>query len=302
MSENKIGFVGIGNMGGPMAANLVRAGRKVVVFDINPDQARKFADEHGTEAAATLAELGAAVEVVISMLPNGHDVRHMMLEQEDGGLVRSLKAGSLLIDMSSSDPIGTRELGKALEEYSIQLVDAPVSGGVPGAVDGSLAIMIGGDDSAAIERARPILSDMGKRLFETGPLGSGHAMKALNNIVAGAGFAAISEALITGQKFGLEPAVMIDILNSSTGRSFNSEYTFGSHVLNSSFASGFALALCCKDVKIAADLAKGQGLETPVLQMVSERWQKAGQGLGAGKDFTEAYAFWEKVIKPGQDK
>ena len=302
MSENKIGFVGIGNMGGPMAANLIRAGRKVVVFDINPDQARKFADENGAEAAATLAELGAAVDVVITMLPTGHDVRHMMLEQEDGGLVKSLKAGSLLIDMSSSDPIGTRELGKALEEYNIQVVDAPVSGGVPGAVEGTLAIMIGGDDKAAVERAKPILENMGKRLFETGPLGSGHAMKALNNIVAGAGFAAISEALITGQKFGLDPAVMIDILNSSTGRSFNSEYTFGSHVLNSSFASGFALALCCKDVKIAADLARAQGLEAPVLQMVSERWQLAGQGLGAGKDFTEAYAFWDSLIKPEQDK
>jgi len=298
VSEKKIGFVGIGNMGRPMAANLARAGREVVAYDINPGQARMFAGEHGAEAAATLAELGAAVDVVITMLPTGHDVRKLMLEQEEGGLARSLESGSLLIDMSSSDPLGTRDLGKALAEYNIQFVDAPVSGGVPGAIEGTLAIMIGGDDQAAINRARPILEGMGKRLFETGPLGSGHAMKALNNIVAGAGFVAISEALFIGQTFGLDPAVMIDILNSSTGRSFNSEYTFGIHVLNKTFASGFALALCCKDVKIAADLAKGQGLETPVMQLVSDRWQQAGQGLGAGKDFTEAYAFWESVIKP----
>lgn len=297
MSDNKIGFVGIGNMGWPMAANLVRAGREVVVYDTNHAQVESFVDNFHCGAASGLEDLGKLVNAVITMLPAGKDVRRVMLE-EQGGLAGYLDPASLLIDMSSSDPIGTRELGSILSEKGIQFVDAPVSGGVPGAENASLAIMIGSDDSHAVSRALPILSDLGKRLFETGPLGSGHAMKSLNNVVAGTGFIAITEALIVGRNFGLDPAVMIDILNSSTGRSFNSEHTFGDYVLNSTFASGFSLSLLSKDVKIASDLVQGLGLDAPVLKLASERWQEAAEGLGSGRDFTEAYAYWNSEIKP----
>ncbi|OGT83270.1 MAG: 2-hydroxy-3-oxopropionate reductase [Gammaproteobacteria bacterium RIFCSPLOWO2_12_FULL_52_10] len=298
MPGNKIGFIGIGNMGSPMTANLLRAGFQVMVYDSNPEQVKRFTAEQQASAATSLAQLGSAVDVVITMLPTGRDVRKVMLEQEQGALAETLQPGSLLIDMSSSDPIGTQQLGAALDERGLRFIDAPVSGGVPGAINASLAIMIGSNDKAAIERARPILSAMGKRLFETGPLGSGHAMKALNNIVAGTGFIAIAEALIIGKTFGLEPAVIIDILNSSTGRSFNSEYTFVNHVLKQAYTSGFNLALLSKDVGIAAGLAKGLGLDAPVIDLASRRWQEAAQGLGPGKDFTEGYVYWESIIKP----
>lgn len=298
MADAKIGFIGIGNMGWPMAANLVRAGLEVIVYDVNREQTQRFADEMRAEAATTLAELGGRVNVVITMLPTGRDVRRVMLEQEQDALAGSLERGSLLIDMSSSDPLGTRELGKDLARRGIRCIDAPVSGGVPGARAATLAIMIGGDDPAAIDRARPILAVMGKKLFETGPLGSGHAMKALNNVIAGAGFIAIAEALIIGRHFGLNPANMIEILNASTGRSFNSEFTFVNHVLKQAYNSGFNLALLSKDVGIAADLAAGLKLDAPLLRLSSERWREAAQGLGPGRDFTEGYAWWESVIKP----
>jgi 3-hydroxyisobutyrate dehydrogenase len=289
-AKGPVGFIGIGNMGWPMAANLARAGFQVVVYDTDPNRSARFAAEHGAKAAG-LDELGAQVDTVVTMLPTGQVVRQVLLE---GGLAKSLKPGALVIDMSSSDPVGTRELGQELARRDIHLVDAPVSGAVPRATDATLAIMIGGNDRGAIERAKPVLSAMGNRLFETGPLGSGHAMKALNNYVAAAGFAAAAEALIVGERFGLDPAVMIDIMNVSTGRNFSTESTIKSQVLTQAFASGFALALLSKDVKIAADLTTGIGLNTPLVKVVSEMWLQARDDIGGEKDHTAAITAWKR--------
>jgi 3-hydroxyisobutyrate dehydrogenase len=208
------------------------------------------------------------------------------------GLGRALPRGSVVIDMSSSDPTGTRELGKALAANGVALVDAPVSGGVPKADAGTLAIMIGGDDAAAIERAQPLLEVMGKKLFLTGPLGSGHAMKALNNYVGAAAFAATSEALLVGKRFGLEPAVMVEVLNASSGRSFHTDLVFPDHVVGGKFAAGFAIGLMAKDVGIAAALAREIGVDSPLCQMTSGLWNEARDALGGTADFTAAYKHW----------
>jgi 3-hydroxyisobutyrate dehydrogenase len=189
---------------------------------------------------------------------------------------------------------GARELGRALAASGVALVDAPVSGGVPKADAGTLAIMIGGDDAAAIERARPPLDAMGKKLFLTGPLGSGHAMKALNNYVAAAGFTAAAEALIVGHKFGLDPAVMVEILNASTGRSFSTEYTMKEHVLPRKFATGFALGLLAKDVGIAADLVEAIGADAPVCKLLRELWAEAATAVGGSVDHSVALRHWEQ--------
>ena len=300
--DGAIGFIGIGNMGWPQAANLVKAGRKVVAFDADSSRAAKFAAETGARSVRTLAELGAAVDVVVTMLPTGQIVRSVMMEMEGAGLAKSLKPGALLIDMSSSDPIGTRELGEVLAKHKIALVDAPVSGGTPGAKAGTLTIMIGGDDKAAIARAKPILECMGKRLFDTGPLGSGHAMKALNNYVAATGFAAASEALIVGKRFGLDPKIMVDIMNVSTGRNFSTENTVKGQVLTETFASGFALGLMAKDVKIAADLAEGLDLDAPLVRLASARLGEASRDIGGEKDHTLAFKFWQEQLTKGHTK
>lgn len=293
----RVGFVGIGNMGWPMAANLVKAGFQVTVFDTDPDRVSRFAAEHSAAGAATIADLGPACDVVVTMLPTGQIVHLVMFGEDGDGLAAALGPGALVIDMSSSDPMGTRELGAALAALDIALVDAPVSGAVPRARDGTLSIMIGGDDKTAIERAKPVLAAMGKNLFETGPLGSGHAMKALNNYVAAAGFAAASEALIVGEEFGLDPAVMIDIMNTSTGRNFSTESTIKSQVLTGDFASGFALALLAKDVGIAAGLARALALDVPLAQLTSYIWTLARDDIGGEKDHTQAFASWEKRAK-----
>jgi 3-hydroxyisobutyrate dehydrogenase len=292
-----IGFIGIGNMGAPMAANLVRGGYDVVAFDLNPARAAGFAQAHGTRAVDQLGMLGKVVDAVITMLPTGHEVRDVLLGMQGGALVANLKPGAVVIDMSSADPVGTRNLGAELAARKIALVDAPVSGGVPRAKDGSLAIMIGGapQDVAAV---RPILACMGSKLFEVGSLGCGHAMKCLNNFLAATSFAAASEAVTVGRKFGLDPAVMTDVINVSTGRSFASESLIKQHVLSGAFGTGFSLGLLAKDVKIASDLATQIGVAAPVGQLVCDLWANARDALGANADHTRAAEHWEKRTLP----
>jgi 3-hydroxyisobutyrate dehydrogenase len=287
MSAPRIGFVGIGNMGWPMAKRVLGGSFPLTVFDADPARVARFAAETGSAGAASGAALAGAADVVITMLPTGAVVRDALLGA--GGIARSLARGAVVVDMSSSDPNGTRDLGRALGELGVALVDAPVSGGVPRAEAGTLAIMIGGEDEAAIARVRPVLETMGAKLFRTGPLGSGHAMKALNNYCAAAAFAATAEAVLVGQRFGLDPAVMVEVMNASSGRSFNTEIVFPDHVVGGKFATGFALGLMAKDVKIAADLAREIGVETPLCRLTSELWGGARDAVGPTADFSAFY-------------
>jgi 3-hydroxyisobutyrate dehydrogenase len=284
-----VAFIGVGAMGAPMAACIARSGHTLTVYDSAPDRAINVAAEHGCRVAASLDELSDA-EFVITMLPTGQIVRDLYLRE---GLARKLWRGAIAIDMSSSSPTGTRELGAALAASGITLLDAPVSGGVPRAVDGTLTIMIGGDDENEIERARPLLRTMGDRLFDTGGLGSGHAMKALNNFVAAASFTACAEALLAGQRFGLDPGRMVEILNVSTGRNFHTDVVLLEHVVGGKFASGFQLGLLAKDVRIAADLARDVKLDAPLVRLVSQRFDAASDTLGYTRDHTEAIKAWD---------
>jgi 3-hydroxyisobutyrate dehydrogenase len=291
-----VGFIGIGNMGRPMAANLVKGGYQVVVYDLDGKRTQDVASAIGVKAAASLADLGKSVDVIVTMLPTGKEVRTCLLEAEGGALAANLPKGALVIDMSSADPVGSRATHADLAKRGLAFVDAPVSGGVPRATDGSLAIMIGGD-AAAVAAAKPVLSKMGQRLFEVGGPGNGHAMKALNNFVAGSAFIAVSEALLVGEKFGLDPATMIDIMNVSTGKSFNTEMVAKQHLVSRQFASGFALGLLAKDVGIAADLAKAIGVPSPLIGTSASLLGEARDRVGSDKDHTLAYTYWESRDK-----
>jgi len=296
MDIKTVGFIGIGNMGRPMAANLVKGGYQVVAYDADATRAAQFAKDAGAKAAATLAELGKSVDAIVTMLPTGHEVRACLLEAEGGALAANLPKGALVIDMSSADPVGTRATHADLAKRGLAFVDAPVSGGVPRATDGSLAIMIGGD-ATAVAAAKPVLSKMGTRLFDVGGPGNGHAMKALNNFVAGTGFIAVAEAVLVGKRFGLDPNVMIDVMNVSTGKNFNTENVAKQHVISGAFASGFALGLLAKDVKIAADLASAIDVDSPLTRLSSALLDEARDKVGGEKDHTLAYTYWEKRDK-----
>jgi 3-hydroxyisobutyrate dehydrogenase len=292
-----VGFIGIGNMGTPMAANVKRGGFEVIAFDLDPKRAEAFAKEHGAKSTASLVELGKAVDAVVTMLPTGKEVREALFSMQGGALAANMRPGAVVIDMSSADPVGTRALGTELSANKLVLVDAPVSGGVTRAKDGSLAIMIGGD-AAAIARVKPVLACMGSKLFEVGSLGCGHAMKCLNNFLAATSFAAVAEAVTVGRKFGLDPQVMADIVNVSTGKSFASENLIKQHVLSGAFGTGFALGLLAKDVKIAADLADQIGVDAPVGRLVCDMWADARDAIGGEQDHTRAATHWEKRSLP----
>ncbi len=288
VSVHRVAFVGLGNMGAPMATNLVAGGFDVIAVDADGSRSARWAGAHGTRSAPSLATVVAACDAVVTMLPSGHDVRAVLADQ---AVLAAVPAGLLAIDMSSADPVGTRRLGADLATYGIELVDAPVSGGVPRAVDGTLAIMFGGPP-AAVERARSVLAAMGDRLFGVGGLGNGHAMKSLNNFVAGTAFVALCEAITVGRQFGLDPDVMIDVMNVSTARCFNTDLVMKQHVISGQFASGFALGLLAKDVGIADDLARAMGTAAPVADLVTSLLATARDELGATVDHTRAFEVW----------
>jgi 3-hydroxyisobutyrate dehydrogenase len=285
--RTRIGFVGIGNMGTPMAGHLVKAGWRVHVYDVDTEKARGFVKAHGGSACGSLADVGRQSDVVITMLPDGGVVRRVVLGEGASGdcLMRGLARGAIVIDMSSSAPVGTRELGAELNRHGVLLLDAPVSGGVRGAVAATLAIMVGGDPALA-ERCAPLLSAMGRR-FYAGTLGSGHAVKVLNNYVSAAGLAAAGEALIIGARFGIEPKAMLDIVNASTGRNNSTENKFAQFIFNKKFNSGFSLGLMAKDLSLAMGVAKAVNVDAELGQACLQLWQEAERELGGSADHTE---------------
>jgi 3-hydroxyisobutyrate dehydrogenase len=291
----KVGFIGVGVMGWPMSANLLKGGFELTVFDVDQARAAQFAREVGGRAAASLAEV-ADNEVVVTMLPTSRIVRQALLEDDGGAFAKAIKPGLIVVDMSSSEPGDTVELGPKLAERGAILIDAPVSGALPRAITGELAIMIGGEDEAAVEKVSPVLLAMGKRLFRTGPLGSGHAMKALNNFAAAAGRAAASEALLIGQRFGLAGETMIDIMNVSTGKNFATEHLFKQQILPGTFSGSFTLALMAKDVNIAAELGEAMKLDAPVSRLVRDRFAQARDKLGGGRDSSAAILAWDEDL------
>jgi 3-hydroxyisobutyrate dehydrogenase len=276
----RIAFVGLGNMGAPMAARLAQAGYRVAGYDSAAPARERFAAMPGATAADDLAAAVRGVAVAITMLPDGKAVRAVVEAMRP-----HLGPDAVVLDMSSSDPVATRALGEELGKAGVAFVDAPVSGGVRRAVDGSLAIMAGGA-GATIDRVEPVLAAMGRSIFRTGPLGSGHAMKALNNYVSGAGLIAAIEALRVGEAFGLDPAVMVDVLNASTGRNNSTEHKLKQFVIPQTFASGFAIGLMAKDIRTAERLAAAMGVAAPLAGRVAALWDDSAEALGPQADHT----------------
>lgn len=289
-SNTTVGFVGVGNAGWPMAANLVGAGHAIVVYDIDHDRATRFAAEHGARAVDDLAEL-AAVDVLFTMVPDGTVVREVLYGPS--GLADRLAEGAIVVDTSSSDPEGTRELGTELARRGVILIDSAVSvpeGGA--ALDARITFMVGADDEKALARVRPLLETMGAHVFHMGPLGAGHATKTLNNYVSAAGLAAALDALMIGYRYGLDPATMLEVLNVSTGRNFSTEQTLKNKSLRREFDTGYSLTLLVKDLRIAAALAERTGFESDLFALVVRDFAAALDDLG-GQDLSASLLHWE---------
>ncbi len=292
MSET-IGFVGIGNMGWPMAASLSRAGYGLVVADARKAVADNFVQQIGGRTADSLAGLAAAADIVITMLPTSTHVAGVLADDLDH-LLAGLKPGSVVIDMTSGQPAITRALAARVAALGSVMIDAPVSGGVSRAKTGELAIMVGGD-AAVIDRVRPVLAAMGTTILPCGAIGAGQAMKALNNLVSGGGFLIAVEALLMGQAQGLDPAVMVDVLNASTGMNNATQKKLRQFILSRSFDSGFSLDLMVKDLSIATEIGRDGGVATPFAALCREMWSAAAKTLGPGQDHTAIAKFSETL-------
>ena len=288
-SFGKVAFIGIGNMGWPMAARLVAASFNLAVCDAVPGRAKAFAAEVGGVAADNVKIAAENADAVITILPTSQHVADVL-----GQIKPLLKRGALVIEMSSGIPSVTKRLSEELAGQGVAMIDAPVSGGVARAKTGELAIMTGGETDA-LRRADPLLRAMGTMITEVGAIGSGQAMKALNNLVSAGGFLIGVEALLIGKAFGLNPEKMVDVLNASTGMNNSTQKKFKQFVLSRQFNSNFGLDLMAKDLGIALEVGKEGGVATPFAGLCRELWLAASASLGHGKDHTEIARFSEAL-------
>lgn len=301
MSE-PVGFIGLGMMGMPMAARLAQAGHALIVRDVSPEAVARLLEAHPHVQVAQNTEQFATASAVITMLPHSDIVESVVLGTGSvPGLQAVLPPGATVIDMSSSEPKRTRALAGRLAESGIRLLDAPVSGGVRKAREGSLSIMVGGpaDDFA---RWLPLLQVMGKAVMHVGASGCGHAVKALNNYVSAAGLIATAEAVHAAAAFGVDPYSMADVLNGSTGRNNTTENKLKQFMLSGSFDAGFALQLMRKDLATAMGLAEGLGHTMPLGARVLELWQQACEELPHDADHTAYFTHAGAHARPGASR
>ena len=289
----RVGFIGVGNMGWPMAACVAKAGFELSVADARREVANNFVQQVGGRAPDTLRELAETSDVIVTMLPTSAIVSHVLTGGDDN-VFAGLKPGTIIVEMSSGVPSVTQELAEKVAALGATLIDGPVSGGVPRAKTGQLAIMVGGDD-AAIERAMPVLSSMGSSVLRTGAVGSGQATKALNNLVSTGGFLIGIEALLIGQRFGLDPAVMTDVLNAATGMNNSTQKKFKQFVLSRKFDAGFTMGLLAKDLSIALQIGRETATPTPFSALCKELVLAAQSMFGSDAGHTEMARLSERL-------
>ena len=289
----RIGFVGLGVMGSAMAGHLAKGGHTLMLYDIAPAAARKVARRHkGARAVRTPREVAEASEVVFTMLPEGMAVRECAFGRD--GLAEGFARGAILVDTSSAEPWLTRETAARLAERDVAMIDAPVSGASEGAESATLVFMCGGQ-AATLKRVRPLLALMGQHVFHLGPVGSGHAMKTVNNLATALTVLGTAEAMLIGKAYGLSPAAMLDVINVSTGRSFVSEVRFGPQVIERRFDDAFKLALMLKDVSIANRLADEHALGVPVSELGEQLWRAANTAMGEGACVLDVVRWYERT-------
>ncbi|KAE9369322.1 putative 6-phosphogluconate dehydrogenase protein [Stipitochalara longipes BDJ] len=294
-SFKTIGFIGLGNAGYHLAANLPSAGFNLVVRDADESRAKKFVDENPQSIIASGNDENAwkEVDVLVTMLPNGVIVREVLLGET--GIARHLRRGTIVVDMSSSSPFDTRALNEELKTLGLPLIDAPITQTHLHAIrTGDATFMLGCDSPEAVDRAMPLFQTMGKYIFPMGASGSGHAMKTLNNYVSVGSIIALCDSLVAGQKFGLNPATMIDVLNVGTGRNFSTAYSMRDEGLTRRYQSGYQLALLIKDMKITKDVISSTGFETALPQLAIGYLEDAIKGLKDDADHTECLKRWER--------
>ncbi|GGB56544.1 3-hydroxyisobutyrate dehydrogenase [Roseibium aquae] len=289
----RIGFIGLGNMGGPMAANLVKAGHSVAGFDLS-EEALGALEAAGGTRAASVADLAASAEVIVTMLPAGAHVRKIYLE--DGGILDHAKPGTILIDSSTIDVDSARVVAAVANEKGLLMVDAPVSGGVGGAAAGTLTFMVGGADQA-FEGARPYLEVMGKTIVHAGGSGTGQAAKICNNMILGISMIGVSEAFVLAERLGLDAQKLFDISSTASGQCWSlTSYCpvpgpVPTSPANRDYQPGFAAEMMLKDLKLAQEAASSSGASTPLGAEAAALYNLFCNSGGQGRDFSAIVKF-----------
>jgi 3-hydroxyisobutyrate dehydrogenase-like beta-hydroxyacid dehydrogenase len=296
----RIGFIGLGIMGTPMAGHLATAGHSLTVLDVDRPKAERLAAAHSSvRIAAAPRAVAEASDVVVTMLPSGEYVRDVALGKN--GLIEGFRGGELLIDTSSCEPWITVETARGLAAKNVAMVDSATSGAEFGAKAATLVFMLGGEP-AAVQRARPVLEIMGKHLFHLGPIGAGHAMKSINNTITAMTLAATAEGLVLGKKLGLDPNVMTDVLNVSTGMSWITQTHIKQRITSRAFDDPFKLELMVKDIGIALELARREDTLVPIWKLGQQIWRTADEEAGRGASVSELVRHVERIggaeIKP----
>jgi 3-hydroxyisobutyrate dehydrogenase len=290
---NSVAFLGLGAIGAPMAAHLVRAGHSLTIWNRTMERASgSAAAVAGARVATSAADAVRDVEIVITCLPESADVAEL-LAANDAALTQALRPGMLLVDCTSGDPDTSRRIASELAAIGVGFIDAPVSGGVAGAEAGTLTVMVGGP-AEALERARPVLESFAGKIVHCGALGAGHALKAVNNSLLALHLWSTAEGLVAAMKAGVAPEVALDVINASSGRSNASMNLFPERVLTGAFPRTFRLALLAKDAGIAAALARSQKSAAPTLQLAADLMRIAHLELGDEVDHVEAVQLVER--------
>ncbi|HEY0970685.1 MAG TPA: NAD(P)-dependent oxidoreductase [Gemmatimonadales bacterium] len=287
----RVSFLGLGAIGRPMAVHLARPPFRLALWNRTAERAAVLAAETGAGHAATPAEAARGAEVVVTCLPTSREVE-ALLEGPDG-LLAGLGRGAVVVDCTSGDPAGSRRIAARLAGHGVAFVDAPVSGGTNGAAAGTLTVMVGGaaDD---LERVRPVLEAFGKRIVHCGPVGAGHAVKAVNNALLAVNLWSAAEGLAALTRAGVDPALALEVINGSSGRSNATENLIPERVLTRAFPRTFRLALLDKDIGIAAEVAREQRVPAPILQLAAELYRAAHHELGEEADHVEVVKVIER--------
>lgn len=289
----KIGFIGLGAMGRPMAKRIKAAGFDLAVYDVMAAAVQEMTDL-GAAAKNSPGEVAAFADVICSSLPNSAILKDVMLGEN--GVVKALKPGSLVIDLSSVEPHVSRQLAEAVKANGGAMIDAPVSGGVVGAENGALTIMVGGVKED-LSRAEEVLRHLGKKIFHVGGSGAGQAIKLVNNLLLGANMAAAAEALTLGKKLGLAPEAMLDIISQSSGASYALTAKAEKFIFKGDFNPGFAVDLQYKDLELAVSTAKSLSLPLPMANAAQQLFEIARASGHGREDISSVIKFYEEMAK-----
>ncbi|HEX5438910.1 MAG TPA: NAD(P)-dependent oxidoreductase [Gemmatimonadaceae bacterium] len=286
-----VAFLGLGAIGAPIARHLAAPPFELAVWNRTHAKSAAFARGLMLRVADTPADAARGAEFVLTCLSTSRDLESVL----DGasGLLAGLEAGAVLIDCTSGDPATSRRIAARLAERDVGFLDAPVSGGVRGAEQGTLTVMVGGD-AAVLEHVRPVLQAFGRKIVHCGPVGAGDALKSVNNALLAVHLWSAAEGLAALARAGVQPAVALDVINASSGRSNSSEHLFPERVLTRAFPRTFRLALLDKDVNIAAGVAREQQVPSPLLQLTAELFRAAHRELGEEADHLEAVRLIER--------